>query len=68
MYHSTLRKVRTSLFPAKVEHQNPRFMGSFMKRIEESSKQADSGLAPDSAKELTGNNVELRLQAMPRKW
>lgn len=38
-----------------------------MKGIEESSKQADSGLAPEYAKVLTENNVELRLQAISRK-
>lgn len=38
-----------------------------MKGTEESSKQADSGLAPESAKELTENNVQLRLQAMSIK-
>lgn len=67
MYQSSLRKARPSLFLAKVEHQSPRFIGPFMKGTEESSKQADSGLAPEYAKVLTENNVELRLQAISRK-
>ena len=62
-----LGKTRTRLFPAKAEPQSPRLMGSFTKRMEETLEQAESGLAPGSAKKLTGNNVELRLQARTRK-
>lgn len=68
MYQPRLGKTRTRLFPAKAEPQSRRLMGSFTKRMEETLERAESGLAPEAAKNLTGNNVELRLRARTRKW